>query len=97
MQNDRLTLRQADKNDIWLHTKNIHGAHVIIAAGGRAITDTAIREAAAVAAAHSKAKDSAQVPVDYTLARYVSKPAGAKPGKVVYVNYKTIYVTPAKR
>ena len=97
VQNDRLTLRQADKNDIWLHTKNIHGAHVIIAAGGRAITDTAIREAAAVAAAHSKAKDSAQVPVDYTLARYVSKPAGAKPGKVVYVNYKTIYVTPAKR
>ena len=96
MQNDQLTLRTADKNDLWLHTKNIHGTHVIIVAEGRTITDTAIREAAAITAAHSKAKDSAQVPVDYTLARYVSKPAGAKPGKVIYVNYKTVYVTPAK-
>jgi len=95
-QNDQLTLRTADKNDLWLHTKNIHGTHVIIAAEGRAFTDTAITEAAAIAAAHSKAKDSAQVPVDYTLARYVSKPAGAKPGKVIYVNYKTVYVTPKK-
>ena len=94
VQNDQLTLRTAQKNDLWLHTKNIHGAHVILVCDGREITDTAILEAAAIAAAHSKAKDSAQVPVDYALARYVSKPSGAKPGKVIYVNYKTVYVTP---
>ncbi|MBQ9515043.1 MAG: NFACT family protein, partial [Ruminococcus sp.] len=94
VQNDQLTLRTARKSDIWLHTKNIHGTHVIIVSDGREITDTAILEAAAVAAAHSKAKNSAQVPVDYTAVKNVSKPAGAKPGKVIYVNYRTVYVTP---
>lgn len=93
-QNDRLTLRTAQKNDLWLHTKGIHGAHVIIAADGREITDTAILEAAQIAAAHSKGRDSAQVPVDYTLVKNVSKPNGALPGKVIYVNYHTIYVKP---
>ncbi len=93
-QNDRLTLRTAQKNDIWLHTKNIHGSHVIICAEGKEITDTAIREAAELAASHSKAKDSAQVPVDYTRVKNVSKPNGALPGKVIYVNYNTVYVTP---
>lgn len=96
-QNDTLTLRQAAKNDIWLHTKNIHGAHVIIEAGGKEISDTAIREAAAIAAAHSKARDSAQVPVDYTEVKNVSKPSGALPGKVIYVSYRTVYVTPAEK
>ena len=94
VQNDQLTLRTARKNDIWLHTKNIHGTHVIIVSDGREITDTAILEAAAVAAAHSRAKNSAQVPVAYTAVKNVSKPAGAKPGKVIYVNYRTVYVTP---
>lgn len=94
VQNDQLTLRTAKKSDIWLHTKNIHGTHVIIVTDGRTVTETAIREAAQIAAAHSKAKDSAQVPVDYTAVKNVSKPAGAKPGKVIYVNYKTVYVTP---
>lgn len=94
VQNDQLTLRTAKKSDIWLHTKNIHGTHVIIVSDGREITETAIREAAQIAAAHSKAKDSSQVPVDYTAVKNVSKPAGAKPGKVIYVNYKTVYVAP---
>lgn len=94
VQNDALTLLTASKSDLWLHTKNIHGSHVIILAEGRTVSDTAIREAAEIAAAHSKAKDSAQVPVDYTLVKNVSKPSGAKPGKVIYVNYKTVYVTP---
>lgn len=97
VQNDNLTLRFASKSDIWLHTKNIPGSHVIILAEGRAISDAAIMEAAALAAAHSKARDSAQVPVDYTLVKYVSKPSGAKPGKVIYVNQKTVYVTPQDR
>ena len=96
VQNDQLTLRTAHKSDIWLHTKNIHGSHVIVVSDGKAVSDTAIREAAQIAAAHSKAKDSAQVPVDYTAVKNVSKPAGAKPGKVIYVNYKTVYVTPEK-
>lgn len=94
VQNDALTLRTAKKTDIWLHTKNIHGTHVIILTEGKPVTETAIREAAQIAAAHSKAKDSSQVPVDYTAVKNVSKPSGAKPGKVIYVNYKTVYVTP---
>ena len=61
---------------------------------GKAPTETAMEEAAQLAALHSRAKDSAQVPVDYTQIRYVSKPQAAKPGMVIYVNYKTIYVTP---
>ena len=93
-QNDELTLRFASKSDMWLHTKNIPGSHVIILSEGREISDTAIIEAASAAAAHSKARDSAQVPVDYTRVRNVSKPSGAKPGKVIYVNYKTVYADP---
>ena len=96
VQNDQLTLRIAQKNDLWLHTKNIHGTHVIILSDGKPVSDTAIVEAAQIAAAHSKAKDSSQVPVDYTAVKNVSKPSGAKPGKVIYVNYKTVYVTPEK-
>ena len=96
VQNDTLTLRFAAKSDLWLHTKNIPGSHVIVLAEGRPVSDTAVREAAAIAAAHSKARDSAQVPVDYTLVKFVSKPSGAKPGKVIYVNNKTVYVTPKK-
>lgn len=93
-QNDKLTLKTAGKNDVWLHTKNIPGAHVIIFAEDGEVPDSTITEAAILAAFHSKAKDSSQVPVDYTLARYVKKPAGAKPGMVIYVNNKTAYVNP---
>ena len=93
-QNDILTLKTAQKNDLWLHTKGIHGTHVIICAEGREIPDSTILEAARIAAAHSKGRDSAQVPVDYTRVKNVSKPSGALPGKVVYVNYNTVYVTP---
>ena len=93
-QNDLLTLKTANKNDIWLHTKNIPGSHVIVCSNGRAVPDTTIEEAARLAASHSKARESSQVPVDYTLVKNVSKPQGAKPGRVIYVNYKTVYVTP---
>ena len=95
-QNDRLTLKTASKNDIWLHTKDIHGSHTIIVSNGQQVSDTAIYEAACIAAYHSKARSSSQVPVDYTLVRYVSKPNGAKPGMVIYVNNKTLYVTPSE-
>ncbi len=93
-QNDKLTLKQANNNDIWLHTKNIPGSHTIIVTEGRQPGDVTLKEAAMLAAYHSRAKDSAQVPVDYTQVRYVSKPQGAKPGMVIYVRYQTLFVTP---
>lgn len=93
-QNDKLTLKTARNYDMWLHTKDIPGSHVIIVSDNREITDTAILEAAALAAYNSKAKESDNVPVDYTIVKNVSKPSGAKPGMVIYVNNKTVYVTP---
>ena len=93
-QNDKITLKTAEKNDMWLHTKNIPGSHTVIVSDGRQITDTAILEAAELAAYHSKAKNSSGVPVDYTLIKNVSKPQGAKAGMVIYVKNKTVYVTP---
>lgn len=93
-QNDRLTMKEANNNDLWLHTKNIPGSHTILVTEGREPSETAIREAALLAAAHSRGRESSQVPVDYTQVRHVSKPSGAKPGMVIYVDYNTIYVTP---
>lgn len=93
-QNDKLTLKTARNYDMWLHTKDIPGSHVIIVSDNREITDTAILEAASLAAYNSKAKESDNVPVDYTIVKNVSKPSGAKPGMVIYVNNKTVYVTP---
>ncbi len=94
MQNDHLTLKVAQSNDIWLHTKTIPGSHVIIKRNGREISDRTLEEAAILAAWHSKAKMSSNVQVDYTNIKNVSKPSGAKPGKVIYVNYKTAVVNP---
>ena len=93
-QNDKLTLKTARNYDMWLHTKDIPGSHVIIVSDNREITDTAILEAASLAAYNSKAKESDNVPVDYTIVKNVSKPSGAKPGMVIYVNNRTVYVTP---
>ena len=93
-QNDLLTLKTANKNDLWLHTKNIPGSHVIISSGSREVPERTLLFAAVLAASHSKAKDSSRVPVDYTKVKNVSKPQGAKPGRVIYVGYKTVYVTP---
>lgn len=93
-QNDKLTLKDSDKSDIWLHTHNIPGSHVIISCKGEKPDDDTILEAAAIAAYNSKAKSSAQVPVDYTEVRFVKKPSGAKPGMVIFTNNKTVYCTP---
>lgn len=93
-QNDILTLKTAEKTDIWLHTKDITGSHVIIRAEGKEVPDTTILYAARLAAAHSSAKSSAQVPVDYVPAKFVKKPAGAKPGMVIFTNNRTLYVKP---
>lgn len=94
LQNDRLTLKVASKKDIWLHTKDIPGSHVIIRTEGRLPDDEAIDIAAHIAAYYSKARQSANVPVDYTQVKYVSKPSGAKPGMVIYTDNKTRFVTP---
>ncbi|HOA54060.1 MAG: fibronectin/fibrinogen-binding protein [Clostridiaceae bacterium] len=93
-QNDRLTFKIAQSGDIWLHTKSVPGSHVIIRKSGREIPDRTIEQAAMIAAWHSKARMSSNVRVDYTAVKNVSKPSGAKPGMVVYVNYMTAIVTP---
>ena len=94
-QNDELTLRFASPNDIWMHTKNIPGSHVIVK--GASEQDTATRtEAALLAAYYSRARGSENVAVDYTPRKYVKKPAGAKPGMVIYTTNKTAYVTPSE-
>lgn len=94
-QNDELTLRFAMSNDIWLHTKDIPGSHVIISTNDTGTApDNTLLEAANLSAFNSKAKNSSSVPVDYALRKNVKKPSGAKPGMVIYENNKTLYVTP---
>lgn len=93
-QNDQLTLKQASSNDIWLHTRNIPGSHVIIRKLQGEIPSTTLLEAAILAAFHSKASQSSNVPVDYTMVKNVKKPNGAKPGMVIYENFKTLIVNP---
>ena len=95
-QNDFLTLRVANNDDLWMHTKNIPGSHVIIKSDGKEIPESTIFEGAMLAAFFSKSKMSAQVPVDYTLKKNVKKPNGSKPGMVIYETNSTIYVTPSE-
>jgi len=95
VQNDFLTLKFAGKNDLWLHTKNIPGSHVIIKNNG-SIPDNTLFEGASLAAFYSKGKESSKVPVDYTIVKNVHKPSGAKPGMVIYYTNKTLYVDPVK-
>ena len=95
LQNDELTLRIADSTDLWLHTKDIPGSHVIIRTNGKdEVPPATLEEAANLAAFHSKAKGSSMVPVDYTQRKHVKKPNGAKPGMVIYLTNRTIYITP---
>lgn len=93
-QNDKLTLKMAGKTDIWFHTHDITGSHAILFTEGQEPTETAVMEAAMLAAYHSRGRNSSQVPVDYTQARYVKKPNGAKPGMVIFTNNSTVYVKP---
>ncbi|MBQ5759079.1 MAG: NFACT family protein, partial [Schwartzia sp.] len=97
-QNDRLTFKIAQKDDIWLHTKDIPGSHVIIRLVEAGLTPDLLTEetllyAAKLAVQYSQTKGSSNVPVDYTRARYVKKPSGAKPGFVIFTNQKTISVS----
>lgn len=94
VQNDYLTTKLAEPSDIWLHTKKIPGSHVIIKSNKGKVSEAAISDAAAIAAYYSKARESSNVPVDYTERKNVKKPSGSKPGMVVYYTNKTFYVTP---
>ena len=94
VQNDQLTLKEARGRDYWFHTKNIPGSHTIVVSDGQEVPDSTLHQAAILAAVNSKAAESSQVPVDYTLIKNVKKPRGAKPGMVIYVSYQTAYVTP---
>jgi predicted ribosome quality control (RQC) complex YloA/Tae2 family protein len=94
VQNDYLTLKLASNQDVWLHTKDIPGSHVIIKTEGKEVDDATLEEAANLAAYYSKSRMSSKVPVDYTRRKNVKKPTGAKPGMVIYDNYFTMYITP---
>lgn len=93
-ENDLLTTKLAAKGDLWLHTQKIHGSHVVLLCGGAEADDQSVTEAAQLAAWFSQAREGQNVPVDVTAVKNVKKPAGAKPGMVVYYTYRTVYVTP---
>ncbi len=95
-QNDELTHKTARKSDMWLHVKDITGSHVIIRSDDREIPPQVIEKAARIAAFHSSGRGSSSVPVDYTFVKFVKKPAGAKPGMVIFTNNRTLYVTPER-
>ncbi|AFS78699.1 fibronectin-binding protein FbpA [Gottschalkia acidurici 9a] len=94
-QNDYLTLKFASKEDIWLHTKDIPGSHVIIKSEGKDIPEDTLLEAALLAGFYSKGKMSSNVPIDYAERKHVRKPSGAKPGMVIYDTNNTVYITPS--
>lgn len=96
VQNDILTLKTAKNYDMWLHVSKQAGSHTVICSDNKEISENAICEAAIIAAYHSKSAESSSVAVDYTLIKNVKKPVGAKPGKVIYETYNTVYVTPEK-
>ena len=95
-ENDYLTLKYANKSDIWFHTKDFHGSHTILKIDNNVPipNDNVLVEVARIAAQHSKAKNSSNVPVDYCEVKYVKKPSGSKPGMVIYSNNKTLNVNP---
>ncbi|NLA83999.1 MAG: fibronectin/fibrinogen-binding protein [Clostridiales bacterium] len=95
-QNDQLTFKTAAPYNIWLHTKAVHGSHVIIKTNKQPVPETTLKEAANLAVYFSKGRNSSNVPVDYCYKKYVKKPKGAKPGMVIYDNFKTIYITPSE-
>lgn len=94
VQNDYLTLKFAVNQDLWFHTKDIPGSHVVVKTDGKEVDDATLLEAANLAAFYSKGRMSSKVPVDYTRRKNVKKPNGAKPGMVIYENNQTIYITP---
>lgn len=96
LENDRLTLKTASNSDVWFHTKEIPGSHVVIRTQGQEVPEATLALAARIAAWHSKGRQGENVAVDYTLIRHVRKSAGARPGMVIYDHQKTLFVTPSE-
>lgn len=96
LQNEYITHKLASANDYWFHVKDSHGSHLILKSGGKTPSQEIINKCASIAAYYSKSKYSSNVPVDYTLKKYVKKMPKAKPGMVIYTNYKTVNVIPTK-
>lgn len=92
LQNDELTTKIGRRTDYWLHTQRIHGSHVLIRCEGENPSETAIKQAAVIAAYYSQGRGGGKIPVDYTMLRFVRKPSGAMPGKVIYTDYNSITV-----
>ena len=90
LQNDELTTKTARRTDYWLHTQKVHGSHVIVRCDGLEPPEKTLEQAASIAAYYSQARDGGKVPVDYTMVKYVRKPSGSMPGKVIYTDYHTI-------
>ena len=90
VQNDELTTKIARRTDYWLHTQKVHGSHVILRCDGLEPPARSLEQAASLAVYHSQARGGGKTPVDYTMVRFVRKPSGALPGKVLYTDYKTI-------
>ena len=93
-QNDKLTTKDADHRDLWFHTQKIHGSHAILCTNGQTVDEDTIVEVAKIAAYYSQARESGNIPVDYTQVKYVKKPTGARPGMVIYTTCQTVNVTP---
>ena len=94
MENDYLTTKIAKDNDIWFHVKDLQGSHVILVISQKEPSQETINKVAELSAYYSKSKQSSNVPVDYTFAKYVKKPSKSKPGMVIYTNQKTVNVNP---
>lgn len=90
IQNDQLSTKLCRRTDYWFHTQKVHGSHVILQCSDREPTELAISQAAAIAAYYSQGRDGGKIAVDYTMLRFVRKPSGALPGKVIYTDYKTV-------
>ena len=90
VQNDELTTKTGRRTDYWFHTQHLHGSHVILRCNGLEPTELAVAQAAVIAAYYSQGREGGKVPVDFTMLRFVRKPSGALPGKVIYTDYKTI-------
>ncbi len=90
IQNDELTTKLARRTDIWLHTQKIHGSHVVIRCDGLTPGEETVAQAASIAVYHSQGREGGKIPVDYTMVKFVRKPPGALPGKVIYTDYRTV-------
>ena len=93
-QNDYIISKLSSDEDLWFHTKDIHGSHAILILDNKTPNHDILNKCAEITAFHSKAKHSSNVPVDYCEVKYVKKPNKAKPGMVIYKNNSTLYVNP---